>query len=441
MSLKNFKKFLFTDYHRPSAKVQHLFTLLKKITLNKKSNFFAERIMLLKTPPISMQYYNFLGRIFFFLRNILSLIIVRNFYDKDLTLENDDKISTKSNKIGSDNEPWPNQALHLFEQKKTFDDNYINKLENDYFDSCLSLEENHYLKQTDWWQECREEFQKIFLENKKIKIEKLHNFRNDTNTKAEILQDQNFISRKNSIFTNKIRSLSLVNLYHKMSNHIDLDILRICSESKIGNNLSTVYRGQRIGYRILRYAYYLSQIRKFSKINQSEKNFFVDIGGGYGGLSRVLKNFYPNSTIVIIELPELCFLANYFLFQCFKNPKIGSYTDFKDKKNISQIDLKNYDFVILPINSLSKFDKDIFDLSINTTSIGEMTSAMQEYYIDNIERITTKYFYSVNRAQKRTEKYNSDGFYNLNFKKKWRSLIYKFTHTYHVEFLGEKIND
>ena len=66
---------------------------------------------------------------------------------------------------------------------------------------------------------------------------------------------------------------------------------------------------------------------------------------------------------------------------------------------------------------------------------------MQEYYINSIERVTAKYFYSVNRAQKRTEKYNSDGFYNLNFKKKWRSLIYKFTHTYHVEFLGEKIND
>lgn len=441
MFLKNFKKFLFTNYHRPSAKVQHLFALLKKIILNKKSNFFAERIMLLKTPPTSMQYYNFLGRILFLLRNILSLIIVRNFFDKDLTLENDDKNYTKSNKIGSDNEPWPIQALHLFEQKKILDNFYINKLENDYFDSCLSLEKNHYFKQTDWWQECREEFNKIFLENQKIKIEKLHDFRNDTNTKAEILQDQNFISRKNGIFTNKIRSLSLVNLYHKMSNHIDLDVLRICSESKIGNNLSTVYRGQRIGYRILRYAYYLSQIRKFSKINQTEKNLFIDIGGGYGGLSRVLKNFYPNSTIVIIELPELCFLANYFLFQCFKNPKIGSYTDFKDKKSISQIDLKNYDFVILPPNEIIKFDKDIFDLSINTTSLGEMTSQMQEYYTDNIERITAKYFYSVNRAKKRTEKYNSNGFYNLNFKKKWRSLIYKFTHTYHVEFLGEKIND
>ena len=96
MSLKDFKKFLFTDYHRPSAKVQHLFALLKKITLNKKSNFFAERIMLLKTPPASMQYYNFLGRILFLLRNILSLIIIRNFYDKDLTLENDDKNYAKS---------------------------------------------------------------------------------------------------------------------------------------------------------------------------------------------------------------------------------------------------------------------------------------------------------------------------------------------------------
>tara|TARA_A100000164_G_scaffold380933_1_gene430356 strand:+ start:2730 stop:4055 length:1326 start_codon:yes stop_codon:yes gene_type:complete len=441
MILKNIKKFLFENYHRPGAKIQHFFSLIKKITLNKKSDFFAERVMLLKTPPNSMQYYNFFGRILFFLRNIFSLTFIRNFYDRDLSLENDVINSSKPNKIGSDNEPWPIQALHLFEQKKSLDNLYINKLEKDYLESCLKLEKDEYFKQTDWWQECRDEFNSIFLENHKIKIEKLHDFRNDTNTKAEILLDQNFISRKNSNLVNKIRSLSIVNLYHKMSNHIDLDILRICSESKIGNNLSTVYRGQRIGYRIIRYAYYLSQIRKFAKIDNKEKNFFIDIGGGYGGLSRVLKNFYGNSTIVIIELPELCLLANYFLHQCFKDPKIASYTDFQDKKSISKNDIKDYDFVILPPNEIVKFENDIFDLSINTTSLGEMTSEMQEYYTDNIERITSKFFYSVNRAKKRTEKYNSNGFYNLNFKKKWRSSIYKFTHTYHIEFLGEKIND
>ena len=58
----------------------------------------------------------------------------------------------------------------------------------------------------------------------------------------------------------------------------------------------------------------------------------------------------------------------------------------------------------------------------------------------HIERCTSKFFYSVNRAEKRLEKYNSQGFYNFKFKKRWKSVLYKFTHTYHIEFLGKKLN-
>ena len=67
-----------------------------------------------------------------------------------------------------------------------------------------------------------------------------------------------------------------------------------------------------------------------------------------------------------------------------------------------------------------------------------MTDQMQNFYVNQIERLTKKYFYSVNRAKKRVEKYNSNGFYNFTFNNKWTSLIYNYTHTYHIEFLGEK---
>ena len=64
---------------------------------------------------------------------------------------------------------------------------------------------------------------------------------------------------------------------------------------------------------------------------------------------------------------------------------------------------------------------------------------MQKFYINQIERITSKYFYSVNRAKKRVEKYNSNGFYDLNLGSNWQSLVYVYAHTYHIEFLGKKI--
>ena len=59
---------------------------------------------------------------------------------------------------------------------------------------------------------------------------------------------------------------------------------------------------------------------------------------------------------------------------------------------------------------MQRFDNEVFDLIINTTSLGEMTDEMQNYYLANIERCSKEYFYSVNRAKKRVEKYNSRGF-------------------------------
>lgn len=438
--INKIKNFILYDYHRPSAKIYHFFVWFKKIFYNKKTNFFAERILLLKSPPESMIYYNSLGRIVFLLKNYLYILLSKNFCEKSLNLEDKKNTNIKVNiDNGSDNSPWPPQAMHIYEKERVLEEDFYKKLENDYFKSVELFKSEEILDETNWWLECRKEFKNIFFKENKINIDKLKNFRNDTDTKAEILLDQNFISREHSNFKNKIRSLSLVNLYHKLSDHIDLDVLRKCSESTIGNNYSIIYRNQRIGYRILRYAYYSSQIRKYTKLNENDKNIFLDIGGGYGGLSRTLRYFYPKSTFILVELPELSFLANYFLAQCFPNAKIGTSSDFEKKELITKNDLKKFDFVLINPAYLKNFERDTVDLSINTTSLGEMTDKMQKFYVNEIERVTEKYFYSVNRAKKRVEKYNSKGFYDLKFNSTWHSLIYGYTHTYHIEFLGKKI--
>ena len=159
----------------------------------------------------------------------------------------------------------------------------------------------------------------------------------------------------------------------------------MASDSRIGNNICLNYRGQRINQRILRYAYYLSQLKRKTNIQDEKRNLFLDIGGGYGGLSRMLKNYYHNSTFVIIELPELCLLSSYYLYCNFPSKKIGTFSDFENLDNVDQEDLLKYDFVILPQTFMEKFDDEIFDLIINTTSLGEMSDIMQDYYLQNLE--------------------------------------------------------
>ena len=131
-------------------------------------------------------------------------------------------------------------------------------------------------------------------------------------------------------------------------------------------------------------------------------------------------------------------LASFFLKKCFKNSKIATISDFKNKEVIKKSEILNYDFVILTQEAIGKIESDIVDISINTTSLGEMTDSTQDFYLKNIERVTKNYFYSVNRPKKRLKKYNSRGYYQFNFENRWDCILYNFTHTYHIEFLGKK---
>ena len=45
------------------------------------------------------------------------------------------------------------------------------------------------------------------------------------------------------------------------------------SDSKVGENSCLIYRGQRINQRVMRYAYYASQIKNTNLINNKKFNF------------------------------------------------------------------------------------------------------------------------------------------------------------------------
>ena len=106
-----------------------------------------------------------------------------------------------------------------------------------------------------------------------------------------------------------------------------------------------------------------------------------------------------NITSIIIEIPEVCAFAHYFLKNNFPDKKIGTIDDLSSVEKIDGKLISNYDFIILPQTFIEKIDDNVVDLLINTTSLGEMSNEVQDYYIQQIERITRKYFYSVNRAK------------------------------------------
>ncbi len=433
--INKFLSFVKHSYHRPTAKVEHLCVLIFKLFLNNKTKLVSEKMMLLKFPPISMVYFNSLGRFIYAFINFLSIIFFRKFFDRSLSIErfdNEEKSFKADNKIGDNLSPWPPQAIHNFENQKEVSDDFLDKIFVSY-ERALKEENKDELEDSPWWTELRKEFQDIFIESNGLNKKSIRNFRNDINSKSAILKDQNVaISKNNSKFKNMINATLLSCLYHKYSEIINLNVLRKVSDSYAGNNSCVIYRGQRLNHRILRYSYYISQLKNKLDFKRNEKITICDIGGGFGGLLRLLKNTYINSTCILVELPETCLLASYFLKKNFPNLKILLYSDIN--KNVNY---KDYDIVILPQNMIKNLEDKSIDLVLNTSSLSEMKNETQDFYLSQIERITKRYFYSVNRHKYKMRKYNAQGFYNLKFKKRWNTIIYDFTHTFQLEFLGE----
>ena len=433
--INKFFNYLRHSYHRPSAKLEHILVLLFKVFLNKKTFLFSEKLWLLKFPPFSTVYLNSFGRFCYAITNFFTIIFFSRFADKSLKIEENYKNEIPDESLGNNFSPWPKQALHLFEKAEEVDKDFLEKLITSYNQSVNDLEKKNF-KDSPWWKELRNEFNKIFIENNsKVNTKNLINFRNDIDSKAAILRDQNIaINSKNSKIINMFNATLLACIYHKYSEVVDLSILRMVSDSIAGNNKCINYRGQRLNHRILRYTYYLSQLKNNLDFKKDEKFIICDIGGGYGGLLRLLKHYYKNSCCILVELPETCLLASYFIKKNFPDKKILLYSDLKEKK----YDFNDYDFVIMPQHHIETILENSVDLMINTSSLSEMDNATQDFYAVQIEKLTKKYFYSINRHKYKMHKYNAQGFYNLKLKKNWHSLIYKFTHTYQLEFLGEK---
>ena len=71
--------------------------------------------------------FQFLGRFFYALINLTSVIFFSRFADKSLSIEENNftENNTLRNKIGNNFSPWPEQALHIFENTKEVDDEFF----------------------------------------------------------------------------------------------------------------------------------------------------------------------------------------------------------------------------------------------------------------------------------------------------------------------------
>ena len=126
----------------------------------------------------------------------------------------------------------------------------------------------------------------------------------------------------------------------------------------------------------------------------------LEIGSGYGGLISKIKHNYKGIKCIIIDLPEVLAVQNYYLSQEFPNSKFLFLTDLK--KDGEKIFNYEFDFLLLPYWEIIRIPNKSLDLIINIRSMMEMTKEMIKYYFTNIHRIIKDKgnFVCINRYEK-----------------------------------------
>lgn len=157
----------------------------------------------------------------------------------------------------------------------------------------------------------------------------------------------------------------------------------------------------------------------------------LEIGGGYGNLAyKIIKNF-RNVKYIIVDLPEVLDIQEYYLENAFKYyneifPKQKKYFKIikvSEKDNISNLENLNYDVLLVPFNKYKELSL-TFNLAINMRSLGEMPKDVMNDYINWIQNNIQMdgLFYLVNRYVF-TKSVDGNKLRDYNFDDNWEVLI------------------
>ena len=123
-----------------------------------------------------------------------------------------------------------------------------------------------------------------------------------------------------------------------------------------------------------------------------ERHVAWEIGAGWGGLAYTFKSICPNSSYVIVDLPQVFLFSAVYLMTVMPDARVGFHGDGP----LASLVQEN-DFVFVPHWALDELDLPRLDLTLNMVSFQEMTTAQVETYVDAAWRLGSQYLYSLNR--------------------------------------------
>lgn len=126
------------------------------------------------------------------------------------------------------------------------------------------------------------------------------------------------------------------------------------------------------------------------------RNIICEIGSGWGGICCDMKERLPNSTMILVDLPELFIFSATYLLHRFPGARIayiGHDQDFDWSK------AADYDFILVPHYLVGAVRPPYLDLALNTVSFQEMTTEQVREYVMFAADRKARFIYSLNREQ------------------------------------------
>jgi SAM-dependent methyltransferase len=159
--------------------------------------------------------------------------------------------------------------------------------------------------------------------------------------------------------------------------------------------------GRLISRDILRYQHIVNTLYRYgimsslAKVNGGPK-LILEIGAGYGGLIHHLSNMLPNTTYVLLDLPETLLFSASYLSLLNPEKKMYIYQPSDTDEAIQSAVVNRQDFVLAPNYRLDYLRRLRFDLVINVASLVEMRTDQVNTYLDFIAQTCRGVFYSWN---------------------------------------------
>jgi len=414
--------------------------LLDSFLYQKQSQFLLHRTNAHRCPYEAVLFYNLFGRTLFMIKEFIALISNNRIFKKSITIDGFEEFDYKSlYQKGSNKILYPKSPMVELDEVK-IDEAFYQKISNSFI--LAYRQESQSKDISSEWDRISNEFRELFFDEKNTIIkENLENFRGNPKIYQKIFNNQYpYISRDNGYIKSYLEAIDLVLEYHRFAQKVDKELLASVCESGAGNYKAIHYRGKKISEQLLQNLVVANDIIKHVPFSFERRNRILDIGVGFGGSTRILSYYTPNTTHILLDLPETLFLTAYYLKYNFPNKKIALLEDIYPHLDNLDAFMEEYDFIIIPPFVLDYLKDKTIDLVINASSLAFMSKEYLDHYLKETKRLLKDggYFYSLNTTE---DSQWGIGSYNWNYEADYLTIMFNYDNRFsYPQWLGKKVS-